>query len=369
MKRPPVYRAFQIVYAFLVLNFAVPAVSYMVAPEITVATLDRLNRALGGGPYPFTESGQVWHMLAVGNVMTLAFMCALILVDVRRFHAVLPALAFLKGYSSLYSAWIGLHFHCPVFLGIFALDGVTTIAMVVFASLALRALGGGPPAEGPWWARALLLFPGRVDRALADVRERRLVPDAPNVFQVFLGVVRMQHRLLFRSGTVGTSVVRPRRAGWRPRLLAFRPFRLPFLLGERAIAPLDMSGMASSRERILRHLLAAHHDEMEFAYDLELLRLHPGSLDELRARVHEIVTTDTPRSRWLRDLVVFDGYHEALRDAVDRTLRGEAILSPERAADPDASFLGFLSWCARQPATPAEARRAYREGQLRFAPA
>ena len=140
MKRPLIYRAFQAVYAILVANFALPAVSYMVAPEMTLATLDRVNRALGGGAYPFTETGQVWHMLAVGNVMTLAFMCALLLADVRRFRAVLPALAFLKAYSALYSAWIGVHFHCPAFLAIFALDGTTTIAMVVFARLALRAL-------------------------------------------------------------------------------------------------------------------------------------------------------------------------------------------------------------------------------------
>ena len=149
MKRPLAYRAFQVVYAILVLNFAIPAVSYMVAPEMTVDTLDRVNRLLGGGPYPFRESGQVWHMLAVGNVMTLAFMCALILADVRRFRAVLPALAFLKAYSALYSAWIGTHHHCPAFLAIFALDGATTIAMVVFARLALRAVGDAPVHGAP----------------------------------------------------------------------------------------------------------------------------------------------------------------------------------------------------------------------------
>jgi hypothetical protein len=137
---PRTYRAFQVVYAFLVLNFALPAVSYMIAPEVTIATLDRVNRALGGGPYPFTETGQVWHMLAVGNVMTLAFMCALLLVDVRRFYPVLPALAFLKAYSALYSLGIGVHHACPAFVAIFVLDGTTTVAMVVFARAARRAL-------------------------------------------------------------------------------------------------------------------------------------------------------------------------------------------------------------------------------------
>jgi hypothetical protein len=142
-------RAFQLVYTILVLNFAIPAVSYMAAPEMTLATLDRVNRALGGGPYPFVESGQVWHMLAVGNVMTLAFMCALLLVDLRRFYPVLPALAFLKAYSALYSAWIGLRHGCPAFLAIFALDATTTVAMVWFARRARRELEDATPRDVP----------------------------------------------------------------------------------------------------------------------------------------------------------------------------------------------------------------------------
>ena len=175
-KKPAIYRAFQVVYTILVLNFAIPAISYMTAPELTLQTLDHVNRALGGGAYPFVESGQVWHMLAVGNVMTLAFMCGLLLLDVRRFYPVLPALAFLKAYSALYSAWIGVHYGCPVFLAIFALDGTTTVAMIFFAQRARRALDGEPPPDGPSWARLLLLHPARIDRALAEVHDRRLVP-------------------------------------------------------------------------------------------------------------------------------------------------------------------------------------------------
>jgi hypothetical protein len=356
-KLPSAYRAFQIVYAILVLNFAIPAVSYMLAPDLVVGTLDRVNRALGGGAYPFVESGSLWHMLGVGNVMTLGFMCALLFVDLRRFYPVLPALAFLKAYSALYSGWIGVHQGCPAFVAIFVLDGTTTIAMVFFAQRALRALDDTPPPDGPWWARALLLYPRRIDRALSTVRELRLVPVAPNVWQIFLGVMRMQHRLLFRTDTVGTCSS-PVRATWRARLFSNRAVRLPLLILERAVAPLDMSGMASSRERVLRHLLGAHHDRGEFAYDLELLALHPGALEELRDRAHDVVFTDTPRSRWLRDLVVFEGYHEALLAAVEAALAGEPVLSPERACDPDASFRAYLSWCAAQPPTPAATLRA-----------
>jgi len=137
---PRAYRAFQIVYAILTLNFFFPAVSYLVDPKIAIGQIDRINRMLGGGPYPEIESGQVWHMLAVGNVMTLAFLCALLFLDLRRFYPSLPGLAFLKGFSSLYSLGIAIHHHLPVFYAVFVLDGVSVAAMIVFAVSAHRAL-------------------------------------------------------------------------------------------------------------------------------------------------------------------------------------------------------------------------------------
>ena len=156
------YRAFRIVYAAIALNFILPAISYIVAPEAAIGTLARLNRLLGGGAYPFVESGGLWHMLGVGNVMTLGFMCGLLFVDLRRFYPVLPALAFLKAFSALYATWIGLSHACPAFLAIGALDGSTTLAMIFFAVRARRTLDDAPPpapptdAPTPWYVRALV---------------------------------------------------------------------------------------------------------------------------------------------------------------------------------------------------------------------
>jgi hypothetical protein len=136
---PPTVRAFQIVYTVLVLNFFLPAVSYVAAPEMTYATLDQVNRLLGGGPYPAVESGHLWHMLGTGNVFTLALMCALLLWDLKRFYPVLPALLFLKGFSSLYALFIAIGNHVPVFYAVFVLDGVTSLAMWFFATRAHAA--------------------------------------------------------------------------------------------------------------------------------------------------------------------------------------------------------------------------------------
>ena len=377
MSTPRAYRTFRIVYAIITLNFVVPAISYIVAPEAAIGTLDRVNRALGGGAYPFVESSSLWHMLAVGNVMTLGFMCALLFVDLRRFYPVLPALVFLKAFSAVYATWIGISHACPAFVAIGVLDGSTTIAMLVFATRARRALDDKPrppgppgPSGAPWHVRALLPGHDRIAESLERVRDAGIVPVTPTTSQVASGVLRMVHRLIFRSETVGTCANAPVRATWRARALQFRALRLPFLLAERAVAPFDLSGLASSPERVIRHLLAAHHDGVQFAYDLELLALWPGRLRELRDAVTEIVEHDTPRARWLRDLVVFDGYHEALLVAADRALRGEDLLSPAEADDPDLSLRAYLRWCAsvgshRHPG-PGESEASPRLASGRF---
>ena len=139
-RAPPIVFAFRAVYALLVANFLLPAISYVVAPATAEATMDRLNRLLGGGAFPAGES-PLWHMLAVGNVMTLAFLCALLLVDLRRFYPALPALLFLKGFSALYSLLIAIADpRLPAFFAVFVLDGATTLAMWLFATRAHRAL-------------------------------------------------------------------------------------------------------------------------------------------------------------------------------------------------------------------------------------
>ena len=137
---PRIVLAFRAVYALLVLNFFLPAVSYVVAPQVTYQTADQVNRLLGGGPYPALESGHLWHMLGTGNVFTLVFMCGLLLFDLKRFYPVLPALLFLKGFSAIYAFFIAAANSVPFFYAVFMLDGVTCVVMWFFATRAHRAL-------------------------------------------------------------------------------------------------------------------------------------------------------------------------------------------------------------------------------------
>lgn len=215
--------------------------------------------------------------------------------------------------------------------------------------------------------RILLVRPSRVLANLERARRAGLVEEPPNPWQLCLAVLRLWHRVLLRSDTVGTSQTRPVRPTLRARLLHYRGLRLPCLLAERALAPLDFTGLLSSPERITRHLLGAYHDADEFFFDLEILSLHEGKLEELARRVRAVVEGTDQRAEWLRDLAVFDGYHEDLLRAAEVAARAGVELEPAAADDPDLTLSGLLRWSARQPSTPGATLRAWRRGRFSFA--
>lgn len=217
----------------------------------------------------------------------------------------------------------------------------------------------------PWYVRALLVEPDRVLTHLARMRARGVIDVDPTPWQLCLGVLRLWHRLAFRTGTVGTSPGGRVRPTWRARLLAWRALRLPFLLAERAVHPFDFTGLRSDPARLTSHLIGAHHDHNQFVFDLELMAGH-DALPALRARVAAICDGLDPRAAWLRDLTVFEGYHEALARAVDLALAGGPAMSADEADDPDLTLRGAMRWCARQPATPAATLAAWRAGTFRL---
>lgn len=217
----------------------------------------------------------------------------------------------------------------------------------------------------PWFARFVLRRPRQIQENLDRIAEAGIVERVPNVWQIFLGVVRMWVRIYFHSDGIGTSGADPVRRGWRARLFDYRVIRFPALLWERSIAPLDLSGLASPPERLMTHLLGTHHDGDAFFYDLRILACHPGRLEELRGRAHAVVSSDTRRHRWLRDLCVYEGYHESLVAAIERAVAGDWRVRPGPATA-DTTLEAYLAWCAAQPATPAATRTAWRNGELDF---
>jgi hypothetical protein len=196
--------------------------------------------------------------------------------------------------------------------------------------------------------RALLLVdPPRIRSALAQVAASGRFERVPTEGQLARGILRMWRRLLFRSDTIGTSSG-PVRRTWRARALRWRAARLPFLVRERAIHPLDLSGLRIGRDGLIAHLLAAHHDRRQAVYDLELLEIWPGALDELVERARAVADGIDPRSEWLKDLVVFEGYHRDLVELAVAVRERRSPLEPGEAEDPDLSFRAYLAWCCRQ---------------------
>lgn len=216
----------------------------------------------------------------------------------------------------------------------------------------------------PWYVRALLVDPERVMQNLERMRERGVVDASPTPWQVSLAVLRLWHRVVFRTETVGTSSA-PVRDSLRARLLEGRALRLPALLASRAVIPFDFTGLRSPPERLIDHLLGAHHDRNQFVFDLELLAGH-GALDVLAERVSAILADRDPRAGWLRDLTVYTGYHESLAAAVAHARASGPAMTDAEASDPDLTLRGLIAWCARQPATPAETLAAWRAGTFRI---
>lgn len=213
-----------------------------------------------------------------------------------------------------------------------------------------------------WHARLLLAHPQRVHHKVTQLVRCGVIEQAPTLWQLELGVMRMWHRVVFRSNSIGTSTTHRVRRGWRARLLHNRIIRGPFLLFEGAIAPWDHTGLASTSKRIIKHLLAAHHDGAQFAYDLAILSADPNALKELHAQTVRILTAENRRTLWLKDLAVYEGYHEALLHAVECYLSGEPLLDPGAAHNPDIAFEAYIDWCLRQPMSPRDSWRALQSG-------
>lgn len=219
------------------------------------------------------------------------------------------------------------------------------------------------------FAYYLLLYrPDRIRENLERLHRAGLIESTPTLWQVFMGVLYMAHRMAFRPETIGQSPGAPVRGSVRARLLERRPLRLPFLLLARAIAPHDFTGLGTSTEDKIRHLLGAYHPGNNFVYDLQILCAQPGAIERLQRRVQEVVEERTWEARWLKDLTVYEGYHERLLEAVDRVIADGVARPPAGDDNPDTTLTAYLRWCLKQPPSPAATLQAALRGEISFAP-
>ena len=142
------YRNFQIAFALLALNFAIPTLSYLFAPEYAIGQFASLNETLGGAVYDFPESqSRFWRYLGTANVAALAFMCLWLMGDLRRRWSTIVPLTFLKGTAA--TIWLVGFLSAtayPAMLAASLFDYATCLAFVVFGTLAYADIQGHPDA-------------------------------------------------------------------------------------------------------------------------------------------------------------------------------------------------------------------------------
>lgn len=133
----------QVVFGVLAVQFFLPALSYFFAPGLALTQAQTIGALLGGGAYPAAagETGYIFRVLAAGNVFTLGFLCLLMLLDIRRYHALIPVFVVLKGFSALGYLYVyALQLRYPLFLAVFFWDSLAVFLVVYFGRRGRRAV-------------------------------------------------------------------------------------------------------------------------------------------------------------------------------------------------------------------------------------
>lgn len=140
---PREVRIMQIIFGVLAVQFFLPSLSYFFTPEVALSQAQVLGALLGGATYPAAagETGYIFRVLAAGNVFTLGFLCLLMLLDIRRYHPLIPVFVVLKGFSALGYLYVYLvQLRYPLFLAVFFWDSLAVGLVVHFGRRAHRAV-------------------------------------------------------------------------------------------------------------------------------------------------------------------------------------------------------------------------------------
>ena len=140
------YRDFQLIMTLITLNFAIPSITYVVAPQIASGSLHTIGAILGGPEFPVAieDASLLWRMLGASNVMTLALMCGLLQYNLRYYFPVLLPLSFLKLTSAALFAATVVVTGQRAFGSVAVLDSLTGAAFIALSIRAHRAIAHVP---------------------------------------------------------------------------------------------------------------------------------------------------------------------------------------------------------------------------------
>jgi hypothetical protein len=234
------------------------------------------------------------------------------------------------------------------------------------ATLLRTALGGPREVAGKLrrLGRTVRLYarPGEVRGRLERLHAAGLADEIPDRTQILFGGLDM---LRF--------VIEPfAREYYEQQGISFGFHQLLRVLDD-PVSMIDPTGFLSERDTIIGHLMQVVH--LNPVYDLQLMEMFDGGLDELEAQVKAMVDGTHPRRRTIAAIVEEPGYHARLLEYVRRYRRHADTPPPVRRqdgalrSDPHsagaertfATLPGFLRYCCRLPRSPrANLRRLRR---------
>jgi hypothetical protein len=133
---------FQVVFALLSLEFAGFGIAYLADPAGAVRGFSRGNRFLGGIHLVGPDVAPWRYVTAIGMI-TVALMCAMLLVDLGRNYTMIVPVAFFKAFNAALWVWYAARYgagRLPVFYAAAVFDCLQDLAMVVVARLAYTEL-------------------------------------------------------------------------------------------------------------------------------------------------------------------------------------------------------------------------------------
>ncbi len=197
------------------------------------------------------------------------------------------------------------------------------------------------------------------ERRLAELERHGYVPARPTRVQLGFAAADM-----FRFVIVPAA-----RDYYASRGIDFRFHQLLRFLDD-PVSLVDPTGLYSDRDTIIGHLMQVVH--LNPIYDLELLHMFPGGLDELERQLAQMVEGTHPRQRTIGAIIEDSGYHARLLDYLRRYRKApdEPQMPREQSLRDDASFAaaertfatlpGYLGYAARLPQSPLALLRRYR---------
>ncbi len=216
-----------------------------------------------------------------------------------------------------------------------------------------------PNAPIPWVYYLLLHNPRLLQKNLGLLKERGHIQEIPTLWQVVQGISHMWRFTVANVDAIGTSQEAPVRDNPRAHLLKNQFIRFFALMAEGSINPLDRTGLALTPKRKMRLVLVTFHATGEMAqtviYDLQLLDCYPGALKTLGQRLEKLLKQPDARDEWIKDMAVYEGYHEDLVPVVKRCLKGDFVVHvPTQREGDDYTVTSFVERCLGFPPTPAE---------------